>query len=47
KSFGKADYYFFTKEQKGLKIQDLLQDIVDTAIKKIPITRAMRWGDLD
>jgi glycyl-tRNA synthetase beta chain (EC 6.1.1.14) len=47
KSFGKADYYFFTKEQKGLKTQDLLQDIVDTAIKKIPITRAMRWGDLD
>ncbi|RUM81096.1 MAG: glycine--tRNA ligase subunit beta [Candidatus Thioglobus sp.] len=47
KVFGKADYYFFTKEQKGLKTQDLLQDIVDTAIKKIPITRAMRWGDLD
>ncbi|MDG2353962.1 MAG: glycine--tRNA ligase subunit beta [Gammaproteobacteria bacterium] len=47
KAFGKADYYFFSKEQKGLKTQDLLQDIVDTAIKKIPITRAMRWGDLD
>jgi glycyl-tRNA synthetase beta chain len=47
KAFGKADYYFFTKEQKGLKTQDLLQEIVDTAIKKIPITRAMRWGDLD
>jgi len=47
KAFGKADYYFFTKEQKGLKTQDLLQGIVDTAIKKIPITRAMRWGDLD
>ncbi len=47
KTFGKADYYFFTKEQKGLKTQDLLQDIVETAIKKIPITRAMRWGDLD
>ena len=40
KAFGKADYYFFIKEQKGLKTQDLLQDIVDTAIKKIPITRA-------
>jgi len=47
KSFGKADYYFFIKEKKGLKTQDLLQDIVDVAIKKIPITRAMRWGDLD
>lgn len=47
KSFGKADYYFFTKTQKGLKTTDLLEDVVDTAIKKIPITRAMRWGDLD
>ena len=47
KSFGKADYYFFSKTQKGLKTTDLLQEVVDTAIKKIPITRAMRWGDLD
>lgn len=47
KAFGKADYYFFSKQQKGLKTQDLLENIVDTAIKKIPITRAMRWGDLD
>ncbi|KAA0446658.1 MAG: glycine--tRNA ligase subunit beta, partial [Candidatus Thioglobus sp.] len=47
KSFGETDYYFFSKQQKGLKIQDLLENIVDTAIKKIPITRAMRWGDLD
>ncbi|MBA5248198.1 MAG: glycine--tRNA ligase subunit beta [Gammaproteobacteria bacterium] len=47
KVFGKADYYFFSKQQKGLNTQDLLENIVDTAIKKIPITRAMRWGDLD
>ncbi len=47
KAFGKADYYFFNNEQKGLKTTDLLENIVDTAIKKIPITRAMRWGDLD
>ncbi|WXT99715.1 MAG: Glycine--tRNA ligase beta subunit [Catillopecten margaritatus gill symbiont] len=47
KDFGGSDYYFFNKEQKGLNTQDLLENIVDTAIKKIPITRAMRWGNLD
>ena len=47
KAFGKADYYFFTKEQKGLKTTDLLEDVVDTAIKKIPIAKPMRWGNLD
>ncbi|RUA06256.1 MAG: glycine--tRNA ligase subunit beta [Gammaproteobacteria bacterium] len=47
KDFGGSDYYFFSKEQKGLNTYDLLENIVDTAIKKIPITRAMRWGDLD
>jgi len=47
KAFGKADYYFFTKEQKGLKTTDLLEEVVDTAIKKIPIAKPMRWGNLD
>ncbi|SMM99043.1 Glycyl-tRNA synthetase beta chain [uncultured Candidatus Thioglobus sp.] len=42
-----TDYYFFSTQQKGLNAKDLLQNVVDTAIKKIPITRAMRWGDLD
>ncbi|SMN11784.1 Glycyl-tRNA synthetase beta chain [uncultured Candidatus Thioglobus sp.] len=42
-----TDYYFFNTQQKGLSTKDLLQEVVDTAIKKIPITRAMRWGDLD
>ncbi len=42
-----VDYYFFTQEKKGKKAQDLLPEVVDSAIKKIPITRAMRWGDLD
>ncbi|MEO1939814.1 glycine--tRNA ligase subunit beta, partial [Candidatus Thioglobus sp.] len=47
KVFGKVDYYFFSKEQKGLKTTDLLESIVDTAIRKIPIAKPMRWGDLD
>ncbi|MDC9714875.1 MAG: glycine--tRNA ligase subunit beta [Gammaproteobacteria bacterium] len=46
KAFGKADYFFFSQEQKGLKTQDLLAEVVEVAIKQIPITRAMRWGDL-
>ncbi|CAC9600913.1 Glycyl-tRNA synthetase beta chain (EC 6.1.1.14) [uncultured Gammaproteobacteria bacterium] len=47
KSFGKADYYFFSKEQKGLETKGLLQVVVDTAIKNIPIARPMRWGSSD
>ncbi len=47
KTLGKADYYFFTKEQKGLKTKDLLQEVVSTAIKNIPIAKPMRWGNLD
>jgi glycyl-tRNA synthetase beta chain len=42
-----TDYYFFTQEKKGSKTQDLLENIVDTAIKNIPIARSMHWGDLD
>ncbi len=47
KTLGKADYYFFTKEQKGLNTKDLLQGVVSTAIKDIPIAKPMRWGNLD
>jgi glycyl-tRNA synthetase beta subunit len=36
-----------TQEKKGSKTQDLLENIVDTAIKNIPIARPMHWGDLD
>lgn len=47
KALGDVDYYFFTQQKKGKKTQDLLPEVVDSAIKKIPITRTMRWGDLD
>jgi glycyl-tRNA synthetase beta chain len=43
KAFGKADYYFFSKEQKGLATKDLLANAVDMAIKNIPIAKPMRW----
>ena len=47
REFKGTDYYFFTQEKKGSKTQDLLENIVDTAIKNIPIARPMHWGDLD
>ncbi len=47
KAFGKAQYYFFIKQQKGLKTMDLLESIVDTAIQNIPIAKPMRWSNLD
>lgn len=47
KPFGSSNYYFFTKKQKGLNTIELLENIVDISIKKIPIARPMRWGDLD
>jgi glycyl-tRNA synthetase beta chain len=45
KAFGKTDYYFFSKEQKGLATKVLLAKAVDVAIKNIPIAKPMRWGD--
>ena len=47
RTLGKADYYFFSSEQQGAKTVELLEAIVDKAIKQIPIAKPMRWGDLD
>lgn len=47
KKLAKAEYYFFNKEEKGLETRCLLENIVQMAIKKIPIDRAMRWGVSD
>ncbi len=47
KAFGKTQYYFFSKQQKGLKTIDLLESVVDIAIQNIPIAKPMRWSDLD
>ncbi len=47
KIFGKTNYYYFSQQQPSLKTINLLPEIVVTAIKKIPIKRPMRWGDLD
>ncbi|ABL02452.1 glycyl-tRNA synthetase beta chain [Candidatus Ruthia magnifica str. Cm (Calyptogena magnifica)] len=47
KTFGKTQYYFFTKQQKGLKTIDLLESTVDIAIQNISIIKPMRWSNLD
>ncbi|BBB22852.1 glycyl-tRNA synthetase beta subunit [Abyssogena phaseoliformis symbiont OG214] len=47
KVFGKTEYYFFTKQQKGFKTIDLLESAIDASIQNIPIAKPMRWSDLD
>ncbi len=39
------EYFFFSKEEAGQNIKDLLPLIIEKSIKDIPITRAMKWGD--
>lgn len=47
KTVSDSEYYFFTSEEKGRFASDLLESVVDQAIKNIPIAKPMRWGDLD
>jgi len=41
------EYFFYSKEESGQSISDLLPDVIEKSIKDIPITRAMRWGNSD
>ena len=45
--FEGKEYYFYKTTKKGDKVIDLLPIVVKSAIKNIPITRAMQWGDSD
>ena len=47
KELGGKEYFFYTKEESGQEIRDLLPAIIEKSIKNIPITRAMKWGDSD
>ena len=47
KELGGKEYFFYTKEESGQEIRDLLPAIIEKSIKDIPITRAMKWGDSD
>ena len=47
KELGGKEYFFYSKEEPGQNIKDLLPAIIDKSIKDIPITRAMKWGDFE
>lgn len=44
-SDGKAEYFVANIEQRGKGLEDCLSDILAQALKKLPITKLMRWGD--
>ncbi len=44
-SDGKAEYYAARLKQQGKELDNYLSDIVAQALKKLPITKLMRWGD--
>ncbi len=39
------EYFVYRTEKKGERVIDLLPKVVELAINKIPITRAMSWGE--
>ena len=43
----KGEWLVFRSEQTGLPAQQLVPDIVDTALRKLPIPKRMRWADMD
>ncbi len=43
----KGAWLYFQITQKGLETKDLIADIVQTALHKLPIPKRMRWADLD
>ena len=47
KELGGKEYFFYSKEESGQSISNLLPDVIEKSIKDIPITRAMRWGNSD
>ncbi len=47
KELGGKDYFFYSKEESGKHVKDLLPEIIEKSIMDIPITRPMKWGDLD
>jgi glycyl-tRNA synthetase beta chain len=47
KELAGKEYFFYSKEEPGQSIKDLLPSIIERSIKDIPITRSMKWGDSD
>jgi len=47
KELAGKEYFFYSKEEPGQSIKDLLPSIIERSIKDIPSTRSMKWGDSD
>ena len=47
KELGGKEYFFYSKDEPGQHVKDLLPAIIEKSIIEIPITRPMKWGDLD
>ena len=47
RSLENKEYYFYKAKEAGKSIQSLLPRVIESSINNIPITRAMKWGDLD
>lgn len=43
----KGSWLIYKQKIKGKKTEDLLEDIINDAIKKLPITKPMRWSNHD
>lgn len=44
---GKQDVYAYESTKAGEPLSAVVQDIVAAALKKLPVPKLMRWGDLD
>lgn len=44
---GKQEVYVYRSRQSGEALSAVLSDIVALALKKLPVPKLMRWGDLD
>jgi glycyl-tRNA synthetase beta chain len=43
----KGEYFVYRSKQKGEPLAKQLAEVVETALKKLPVARIMRWGDLE
>jgi len=43
----KGEWLVFRSQQAGLTASKLIPDIVDAALRKLPIPKRMRWGDME
>ena len=43
----KGEWLVFRSQQAGLPASELIPGIVDAALRRLPIPKRMRWGDLD